>query len=258
MNDYLKQAEQDYHTNRFREAADGYTKVIAVEPGNMDAYDGLIHSLRELKQYDQVLAVCLRGLEIDPQNAKLNGDLGYAYMDLGRLSESETQFRRAVLLDPKLFQAPYGLACALMLQRQFQEAETPLQEAIKLDPDNIKVLSVLRLLYLQNRKLSEAVIVARRIQSLAPGLGSLFDYVDTFVVGHKLLVICVLITIVCTAMLLLSPVSWLAVGIVITICVWNGVRLIRRGQPRKAVVDAVLGIVLLGFYVFWHAILHLT
>ncbi len=112
--------------------------------------------------------MCEKGLQIDPQNARLHGNLGYAYLHLGRLSESDTEFRRAVSLDPQLIPAQFGLVGVLGRQRKYLEAEAPLRHVIEIAPDNVTALCALRLVYLQLRRMPEALSLARRLYSLAP------------------------------------------------------------------------------------------
>ncbi|MCL5995135.1 MAG: tetratricopeptide repeat protein [Chloroflexi bacterium] len=253
MNEHLEWAERDYRANRFREAADGYTKAIDAEPSNVDAYNGLARCLLHLRLYDQAVTVCRKGIEIDPQNAKLHGNLGYAHLSLGRLSESETQFRRAVLLDPKLVPAQLGLARVLGRQQKYRDAETPLRDVIEMEPDNVTALCALRLVYVQNHKIPEALILARRVLSLAPGPGSLFDYFDTQMLGHRVLAGGVMLALCAAAFLLPSSVSWLALGVVIAFLAWAGIRFIRTGQPRMVVGVAVTSLLLLAAYALLRA-----
>ena len=253
MNEYLTRADQDYDAKRFREAVDGYTKVIDVEPSNVDAYNGLARCWLNLRSYDQVVNVCSKGLNIDPQNAKLHGNLGYAYLNLGRLSESETEFQRAALLDPQLVPAQLGLVLVLGRQRRYLEAETPLRHVIELEPDNVSALCALRLVYLQLRRIPEAIGLARQLYALAPSPGSLFDYLDTQVLGHRIVAGGVLLGLSAAALLLPYAVSGVALSCVIAIFAWTSVRYLRTGQPRQVIGIAVIGLLFIVSYVLSHA-----
>src|SRR5690349_10087778 len=127
MNEHIEQAERDYGAKRFNEAANGYIAVIAADPRNVAAYSGLVRALINLKQYDKAISTADKGLEIDPQYASLHGNMGFAYLNLGRLSESEAKFREAVALQPNLMPAQFGLAYSLLQQKRYQEAATQLR-----------------------------------------------------------------------------------------------------------------------------------
>ena len=252
MNEDIKQADQDYDAKRFREAVDGYTKAIDVEPSNVDAYNGLARCWLNLRAYDQVVNACGKGLQIDPQNARLHGNLGYAYLHLGRLSESDTEFRRAVSLDPQLIPAQLGLVGVLGRQRKYLEAEAPLRHVIEIEPDNVTALCALRLVNLQLRRMPEALSLARQLYSLAPGPGSLYDYLDTQVLAHRIVAGGVLAGLSAIALLLSGIVSVVALSCIIAIFAWIGVRFFRTGQPREVVGMAIISALLVVSYVLSH------
>jgi Tetratricopeptide repeat len=71
-------------------------------------------------------------LESDPNNAKLNADLGRTLLYLGKYSEAEAILRKSIRLDPNASAPHYYLAVVLKEQKRIAESESERQKADEL------------------------------------------------------------------------------------------------------------------------------
>lgn len=78
--------------------------AIALDPKNVDAYENLGVGYAMKKDFQSALAVFINGLQINPNSAKLNLNLGFTYMNIGQQAEGQRYINRAYELDPSLRQ----------------------------------------------------------------------------------------------------------------------------------------------------------
>lgn len=82
-----------------------YLKIaIAKDANNVEAYENLGVGYAMKKDFQNALATFRNGLQLNPDNAKLNLNLGFTYMNLGQTAEGQQYINRAYELDPALRQ----------------------------------------------------------------------------------------------------------------------------------------------------------
>ncbi len=82
-----------------------YLKTAIVKnPNNIDAYENLGVGYAMKKDFQSALATFRNGLQVNPNSAKLNMNLGFTYMNLGQQAEGQQYINRAYELDPSLRQ----------------------------------------------------------------------------------------------------------------------------------------------------------
>jgi len=77
-----------------------------------------------------------KAVSLDPEYAEAHGNLGFEYMQLGRLKDAEAEIRRAIALDPYVSIIHSNLGWLLFQQRDFAEAEQSARRALALSLDN--------------------------------------------------------------------------------------------------------------------------
>ncbi len=76
--------------------------AIAKDPNNADAYENLGVGYAMKKDFQNALTIFRQGLQVNPNSAKLNLNLGYTYMNMGKPAEGQPYINRAYELDPSL------------------------------------------------------------------------------------------------------------------------------------------------------------
>jgi tetratricopeptide (TPR) repeat protein len=72
---------------------------------------------------------------LNPDQAEVHYNFGYAYRQQQRLEEAAGQFREGLRLQPAFPPAEYNLGCVLAAQGRNAEAAAHLPEALRLKPD---------------------------------------------------------------------------------------------------------------------------
>ncbi|MDP3037631.1 MAG: tetratricopeptide repeat protein, partial [Rhodocyclaceae bacterium] len=109
----LYQLGRYYQGNmNYAEAVLAYERALAVEPGHVEARNGLgvIGSLRG--RHEMALRHFEMAIELAPHSAHLHNNLGYAYLLQGRDVEAATAFEQALNIDPSHARARESLVVA--------------------------------------------------------------------------------------------------------------------------------------------------
>jgi tetratricopeptide (TPR) repeat protein len=214
--------EQALRDDNLKDALPAFQQVLRLQPDNRLAYQKLGYILLSTQRYDEAREVLERGLargfsdpgmhallgEVysqkgqdpaaqrlaeqhflqalnnNPEEAKARADLGKLYLRLNRLSDAETQYRKALDLRPYLGDALYGMAQVarrqghaaqasgyLRILTQGQEMERTvrdLQARALRDRNNIALRLRITRVCLDNGLLKEAGRTLDELVTLAP------------------------------------------------------------------------------------------
>ncbi|ABC77165.1 LytR C-terminal domain-containing protein [Syntrophus aciditrophicus] len=81
--------------NRHREALEEFRKVIAINPGDVRAYNGIGISCDALKDFPRAYLAYEKALKLNPQAGYVYNNLGYSYVLQKRYNEAVLAFRKA-------------------------------------------------------------------------------------------------------------------------------------------------------------------
>lgn len=116
------------------EAMEGYRKVLAVAPRQLDALMNLGGALTTLGKAGEALRHLRLGLEQAPDLPRVQNDAGVCFTELGRYDEAIAAFRRAVELAPGYAVAWKNLGRVLVDVGREAEAVPVLQQAVLIEP----------------------------------------------------------------------------------------------------------------------------
>jgi tetratricopeptide (TPR) repeat protein len=133
--------------HKYPEAADAYTKAVAIKP-DPGSYNNLGNALARTGKVDDALAAYQKAIALDPSNTAMYWrNLAVGLYNSGRIKESVDPLRKATEADPKNAQAWYLLGAALVNTMEFKQDGEKLipiitpgtteayQKAIDLDPN---------------------------------------------------------------------------------------------------------------------------
>jgi Flp pilus assembly protein TadD len=84
------------------------------------------------QQVSQGLTSLKEAVQLDPVNPVFRNTLGVVYLDLGRPSEAELEFRKAIELDPGYAEAHHNLGLAFAEQGRWDQAIAAYRKALSL------------------------------------------------------------------------------------------------------------------------------
>lgn len=130
----LQSASDHLRSGRTREAIQDCETLLAVDPKNAAA----VHTLGLARYRDGEVALALellqRSIHLDSHVPDFHNNLGCVFDQLGRLTDAESCFRRAIALKPGFLPARRNIAASLEQQGRLVEALEKLDEILTIDP----------------------------------------------------------------------------------------------------------------------------
>jgi Aspartyl protease/Tetratricopeptide repeat len=132
----LSGADMLYRSGRFAEAALKFQALVKIDPKNVPAQNGLIHSLLRAQEIDEAQAAAVRALSLQPNSAPLVTAMGDVQFRLGEMPQAERSYLKALSLNPN-DPAPYiALAQVYRAYSLYRRAFDELNRAHQIAPDS--------------------------------------------------------------------------------------------------------------------------
>jgi len=200
----LQKAESLADGGRHAEAVALLEPLVRRRPNNLRAWEVLSESYQALGRLDQALASYRQEAAIAHRKVEANVGIGSILLEMGKVSEAEEAFTRALTEDPQSHRAVFGMAAlrarqnrsdeALRLFRQSaelgrgvntsmalfnigaihyaagraSEARRAMEEALAIDPANVRAARSLAEILRQAGRRKPAIEVLRRAIDLRP------------------------------------------------------------------------------------------
>jgi predicted O-linked N-acetylglucosamine transferase (SPINDLY family) len=158
-----------HQAGRVAEAADGYRRVLALDPQRADVLFNLAVALRQQGRLDEAVATYRRTVAVKPDYADAHFNLGNVLMALGRAGEASDAYRAAVAAKPDFARAYGNLGVALKEQGRREEAVAAYRQAVTLAPDYAEAHASLGHLLSDLGRRDEAIAAYRDAIRLQPG-----------------------------------------------------------------------------------------
>jgi tetratricopeptide (TPR) repeat protein len=130
------QAGKEFDNKNFAQAAALYHDALAAYPKDASLAYKLAMALDGAGDTDQERTVLEQAVQLDPDFALAQNQLGYLASRGGDTASAETHFREAVRSSPGYTQAWVSLAATLGMESRFPEAQEAVASALRLDPNN--------------------------------------------------------------------------------------------------------------------------
>ena len=199
---YLELGRAYERRSRYEEAVRWFDAALTKKPDDLQALQAIAPALIAAGQKERAIEVLRRAVELYSKDDLLQTDLGYVYLQMGKLSEAqhasdlaiaanpehadsfnlrglvalrrgdsasaERDFREAIRWQPNLVEAQNNLGSLLLSNRNFPEAEFHLANALKINPNYADAHHTLGLLYVLNNQITRADAELRRAAELQP------------------------------------------------------------------------------------------
>jgi tetratricopeptide (TPR) repeat protein len=124
----------------FLRATEEFKKVLALDPGLVEAQVNLGLAYQSLLDYDAAAGWLSRALRERPNLVGLNIIVGMDYLKLASPEKADPYLRRALELDPSSLDAHDAMALYQLTQENFQGAAEQYRKIADLDPDKAEAL----------------------------------------------------------------------------------------------------------------------
>lgn len=122
---------------RDQEAREIFESLVRKDPKvYLKAYFDMAAIYAQQKDYGKALETLQLATKIDPENARLSLEEGYAYKNLKQYDKAVQCFERAQTLDPKLTQlCVYMIGATQLEEEKFASAVDSFHKAVEIDPN---------------------------------------------------------------------------------------------------------------------------
>jgi tetratricopeptide (TPR) repeat protein len=128
----------------FAGSADAFEKAIALNPNYATAHHWYSNTtLATLEQWDRMLQIAKRALELDPLSLIIHTDYAVAFINVRRYDEAIAELRKALQLDPRFAYAHLVLGQALQFAGDLEGAIVEYTVAAELVPDDSSIAAYL-------------------------------------------------------------------------------------------------------------------
>lgn len=172
------------HNDRkqYHEAVDAFDFVIAINPTSIVAQTNKAHSLEELGQLSDAIAVLEETLEYDDSPASTHLKIGELYEKLEKPQKALRAYHLSIKEDPQLDKAWAKTAALYDKIANYDEAEYYINRALELDNANPDYYSNAIYYLLKQMKFEEAIKNLEKLVELKPLVfNTWYAYVETLI-----------------------------------------------------------------------------
>jgi tetratricopeptide (TPR) repeat protein len=136
------QAEEALNSGNWQKAVTLYREALQANPDDALLNFKLSAALHGVGDTSGERAALEKAIQIDPDMAIAQNQLGYLDSRSGDSAAAEAHFRQAVRAAPAFMEAWINLAATLGMESRFPEAENAIASALKLEPNNSHALQL--------------------------------------------------------------------------------------------------------------------
>jgi len=152
----------------WRDSVSLFQRAIDVVPDNALAQNNLGMALVDQQKIAEALAHFERAVAIDPLDTDARSNLGNALRALGRPADAVGAYEAALAQSPGDASIHYNLATALVDLGRADDAVIHLREAVRIDSAYVKARFFLGAVLVQQRHVEEALVQFREVVRLDP------------------------------------------------------------------------------------------
>jgi tetratricopeptide (TPR) repeat protein len=173
---YYYLGQVDLLSKKNDEAALKFIKGITYADTSQEAYLQIGYALFTLEKYEQAKPVIEKGLELSPNDFRMNYSYALVLQRLGNLPNAIKYYENAHKIIPEELSVLSSLALAYNSNKQYKESDAAYDEALKLDPDNALILNNYAYnLSTRGQDLNKALEMSKRAVRKEPGNPSYLD-----------------------------------------------------------------------------------
>jgi tetratricopeptide (TPR) repeat protein len=167
-------------SGRHEDAKARAEKVLATEPGNIEAHILLGNALAGMKDFDAAVEQMQRAIKTDPNPGLSYASLGNFELQRGNLPAAEAAYAKAIELDPGSAPARVALGNYRMALGDRGQAEAAFLKALELDPNSVIALRSIVALYLTSHQLDRAEPFLRELTEESKDSTPVFVLADVY------------------------------------------------------------------------------
>jgi len=125
-------------SGRANEAACCYQKLVALVPGDAEAWFGLGNLYQQQGQVNEAVQAYRQVIALQPDHVGAHHNLGAAYQAQGDHEHALACFQSALQIDPTLAQVYFSQSNVYLATDAWEDAAKALQRALQIQPDHVE------------------------------------------------------------------------------------------------------------------------
>ncbi len=168
FNALFVQACEDHQNSKYREAFEGYQKLISHFPEAPILHYNLGLLLFELEEYGEAVESFQLAVQGDPQDADFKFNLALAYRKTGDHDGAIDQYKKVLELEPDSIDAMYNLAGCYRDEKDYESAITTYERLLQQEKRHLSACNNLAYVYHLYGDTDKAIHFYRQVLELDP------------------------------------------------------------------------------------------
>jgi tetratricopeptide (TPR) repeat protein len=170
-----KLAQSFQKSGQYDKAEQTFLLLTEISPKDLAAYHNtIVRMYDEAKLPDKAVESANRLVELDPNNAEAQFNLGYMQIKQKKFAEASNVFKKVIELDPGMEYAYLQLGYCYGQLKQFQNAVDVYKKLVEIMPKNTDAWMGIAIGYMQQKKWSPAVKPFEKVIELSPENGNAY------------------------------------------------------------------------------------
>lgn len=170
-----KLAQSYQKSEQYEKAEQVYLMLTEISPKDLAAYyNTIVMMYDEAKLPDKAVAAATQLVEIDPNNAEAQFNLGYMLIKQKNFAEAANVFKKVIEIDPNMEYAYLQLGFCYSQLKQYQNAVEVYERLVEIVPENADAWSGIGHSNMQMKKWEPAVEPFKKVIELRPDNGSAY------------------------------------------------------------------------------------
>ena len=170
-----KLAQSYQKSEQYEKAEQVFHLLTEISPKDLAAYyNTIVLMYDQAKLPEKAVAAATRLIELNPNNAESQFNLGYMLIKQENFAEAANVFKKVIELDPVMEYAYLQLGFCYSRLKQFQGAVDVYKKLVEIVPENADAWSGVGHSYMQQKKWAPAVEPFKKVIELRPENGSAY------------------------------------------------------------------------------------
>lgn len=159
---------------RYRESVQLFTKVIDLQPNNVEAYNGRAFASMCLEEYQKAIDDLNKAVTLNPNYERVYHNLGVIYNKLGEYEKSIFYYNKQIALSSNNETAYFGISNNYAALEEHQKSVDNLTKAIALNPDYVDAYYNRADSYAELKEYEKAIADLTKVITLNPNFAAAY------------------------------------------------------------------------------------
>ncbi len=170
-----KLAQSYQKSGQYDKAEQVFLMLTEISPKDLAVYHNtIVRMYDEAKLHEKAVAAATRLVELDPNNAEAQFNLGYMLIKQKHFAAASNIFKKVIEIDPGMEYAYLQLGYCYSQLKQFQSATDVYKKLVEIMPENADAWIGIAFGYMQQKKWDPAVEPLKKVIELRPDSGNAY------------------------------------------------------------------------------------